>query len=191
MNPKLIALLIRSNALMIEALKMADANAQTRDGGPYVHETSEFNNLVADCELLAKEAEETADTTQTEIQINGGMGISIENLKTAAKEGAESAFAQLSKGIQPMVPISPAHELKYQPLKIQDIAVDRIYTGKSANTGQTYTAGIKVVDTAFGPYGKQVTVMTTMLSIEGKPVSPFERPMTEDALFKEFVCWEK
>lgn len=190
MNGKLIALLIRSNALMIEALKMADANAQERDGGPYHFETAEFNNLVADCELLAKEAEEFVET-QNEIQINAGMGIDIEAIKQASKDGAQRAFEQLTKGIQPMVPISPAHELKYQPLKLQDIAVGRVFTGKSANTGQVYTASVKVIENACGAYGKTTAIISTMLSIEGNAVSPFERPMTEDSLFKEFVCWEK
>lgn len=191
MNPKLIALLIRSNALMIEALKMADANAQERDGGPYVHETSEFNNLVADCEVLAKEAEEMVDTTQTEIQIDGGMGIRVESLQDAAKEGAERAFAQLNKGVHPMIPMSPAHQIEAQPLDLKHVQIGRVYLGKSENTGQQYTAAIKEIDTQMGPGGKCYFFLTSMLKIEDRELTPFERGLPEAAFVKEFLRWEK
>lgn len=103
MNGKLIAMLIRSNALMIEALKMADANAQARDGGSYHFETAEFNNLVADCELLAKEAE--AYTGDVEVR---------QVVSVAATKGVQRVMEQSNKPVSPMVPISPAHEVKHQ-----------------------------------------------------------------------------
>lgn len=178
MNPKLIALLIRSNALMIEALKMADANAQERDGGQYVHETSEFNSLVADCEMLAKEAEEM----DTDVDIR-------QAIQLAAKEGAERGYKQLNP--LPIMPISPAHEIKADPLRLDDIKEDRIYLGKSENTGQQYTAAIKSYDMQNGPGGKTYFLHTVMLKIDGNELSPFDRPLSQASFVKEFLRWEK
>lgn len=177
MNGKLIALLIRSNALMIEALKMADANAQERQGGPYCFETAEFNNLVADCELLAKEAEEY--TGDVELQ---------NNIKVSAAEGAQRAFDQLNQGIQPMIPISPAH-IKRDPLHMDDVEVDRKFMGRSEGNGQTYCAIIIETDTTSGVMGRAKNVRTRMLIIDDKPVVPFERPLPWGQLSKEFIRW--
>lgn len=179
MNGKLIAMLIRSNALMIEALKMADANAQARDGGPYHFETSEFNNLVADCELLAKEAEEY--TGDVEIQ---------QAITVAAKEGAERAYGTLNNPLS-IMPISPAHAPKREPLLMDAIVPGRRFMGRSEGNGQTYAAVITETDTANGPNGREVHVKTQMLIIDDRPVTPFERPLPWAQLTREFIRWEK
>lgn len=178
MNGKLIALLIRSNALMIEALKMADANAQARDGGPYHYETAEFNNLVADCELLAKEAEEHADDVQIQNQI-----------QIAAAEGAMEGFNKIRESFPPLVPISPAHLLEPEPLKWSDVQVGRKFTGKSANNGQHYLCVITETDVHMNSAERAVNVRTKMIMIDQKEVTPFERPLPAAQFKQEFLRW--
>lgn len=189
MNGKLIALLIRSNALMIEALKMADSNAQARDGGPYHFETAEFNNLVADCELLAKEAEEYVSAVQVTQELDAGMGISVQQVADAAKTGAQQAFDQLNKGIHPMIPMSPAHRIEKEPLNMDDIEPDRKFMGRSEGNGQTYCAIITEVDTTDGVMGRAKNCITRMLIIDDKPVTPFERPLPYGQFTREFLRW--
>lgn len=174
MNGKLIAMLIRSNALMIEALKMADANAQARDGGPYHFETAEFNNLVADCELLAKEAEEYTG----EIEIRQAV---IE----ASADGARHAFNQFP----PLVPISPAHQLEREPLKWSDVQAGRKFAGKSANNGQHYLCVITETDVHLNSAERAVNVRTKMLMIDQKEVVPFDRPLPAAQFKEEFLRW--
>ena len=174
MNGKLIAMLIRSNALMIEALKMADANAQARDGGPYHFETAEFNNLVADCELLAKEAEEYTDNVEIQQAITLSQAEDI---------------MQGVRHIAPLVPISPAHQLEREPLKWSDVQVGRKFAGKSANNGQHYLCVITETDVHMNSAERAVNVRTMMLMIDKKEVIPFDRPLPAAQFKEEFLRW--
>lgn len=178
MNGKLIAMLIRSNALMIEALKMADANAQARDGGSYHFETAEFNNLVADCELLAKEAE--AYTGDVEVR---------QVVSVAAAEGVQHAIEQLDKPFPPMVPISPAHQAGREKLVWSEVKVNRKFIGKTAHTNQLYMAIITETDVNLNSSDRAVNVRTKILKMNGDDVAPFDRPIIAGQFKEEFYRW--
>ena len=171
MNPKLIGLLIRSNAKIIEALQVAH---------PSRDYSAHFESLRDDCINLAEQAEEMECDVTIQQQV-----------KVAAAEGTSRAFEQLSKGVQPMIPISPAHEIKAEPLRLQDAEVGRVYLGKSENTGQQYTAVIKEVDYQMGINGKTFMFKTSMLKIEDNELTPFDRNVSEASFIKEFLRWEK
>lgn len=178
MNSKLIAMLIRSNALMIEALKMADANAQARHGGSYHFETDEFNNLVADCELMAKEAE--AYTGDVEVQ---------QVVSVAAAEGIQQGIEQLKKPFPPMVPISPAHQVEREKLVWGDVKVNRAFIGKTAHNNQPYVAVITETDVNLNSTDRAVNVRTKILKINGNDVAPFDRPIIAGQFKEEFERW--
>lgn len=184
MNGKLIALLIRSNALMIEALKMSDANAQMREGGPYAHDSSEFNNLVLDCELLAKEAEEFED-----VQLQSHVTITGQDLLSPDQQDLIRKVVEQTPQVSPMIPISPAH--LPDPLRLQDVEIGRVFHGKFEGNGKPYTALIRITNLITDVMGPQLALVTMLQTIEGKGLIPFERRLSEDTFVKEFVSWEK
>lgn len=167
MNGKLIALLIRSNATLIEALKYANP------GNGY---ESHFDNLQSDCIRLAEEAEEFKNDVEIKKRI------------TVAATDPYFAFDQLNQGIQPMIPISPAH-IKREPLHRDDVEVDRKFIGRSKGNGQTYCAIIMETDVTDGVMGRAKNVRTRILLIDDKHVIPFERPLPWAQLTREFIRW--
>ena len=171
MNGKLIGLLIRSNATVIEALKYANPG-----NGYEVH----FDSLQSDCIHLAEEAEEFKDDVEIKQRIT-----------VAAKEGAQHAFDQLNQGIHPMIPISPAHQIKKEPLHVDYVQVGRKFMGRSEGNGQTYCAIITETDVTDGVMGRAKNVRTRMLIIDDKHVIPFERPLPWAQLTREFIRWEE
>ena len=169
MNGKLIGLLIRSNATVIEALKYANPG-----NGYEFH----FDNLQSDCIRLAEQAEEM----ECDITIQ-------QHMQVAAAEGAQQGYDKLREMFPPMVPISPAHLLEREPLHVQDITMNRIFDGTSASTGQAYRARINEIIRDDCIMGIRKNVVVVMLQVAGNNVSPFDRAIKYDTLIKEFVRW--
>lgn len=182
MNGKLIAMLIRSNALMIEALKMADANARVREGGPCCFGPAEFDNLVTDCELLAKEAEEY--TGNAEIQ---------QAMPIAASEGAMHGFSELNKWSDLIIPFSPAHKSNHAQTRNEDVVVGRKFTGRLISTSTTatctYLAVITDIDVNFNIGDMDPNIRATVFSVDDKKVAAFTRSLPAQQFKKEFLCW--
>jgi len=170
MNGKLIGLLIRSNAAMIEAIS-ASARLADKDG---TYDENLFWGLRQEVIAMAEEAE--AITGNAEIQ----QAVSI-----AAAEGAMHGFNQFP----PLIPISPAHMLEREPLKWSDVQVGRKFAGKSANNGQHYLCVITETDVYMNSAERAVNVRTTMLMIDKKEVFPFNRPLPAAQFKEEFLRW--
>ena len=117
------------------------------------------------------------------------MGIRIQQVVDAAKTGAPQAFDQLNKSIHPMIPISPAHQIKKEPLHVDDVQVGRKFIGRSEGNGQTYCAIITETDVTDGVMGRAKNVRTHMLIIDDKYIVPFERPLPWAQLTREFIRW--
>lgn len=175
MNGKLIGLLIRSNAAMIEALSES-ARLADKDGS---YNENQFWNLRQEVIAMAEEAEAMTEEVVTESQ-----------MKTAIKQYAWEGFNEVRESFPPMVPISPAHEVKHQSGHLHDTDINRVYLGKSSSTGQYYTARIEGFRAAQSAVDGNVKVVrTSMLTLAGNTLIPFDRFISEPDFIKEFYRW--
>lgn len=174
MNGKLIALLIRSNATLIEAI--GELSRQLDTAGNYSE--NNFWNLRNEVIAMAEEAEAITDDVQIQNQI-----------QIAAAEGAMEGFNKIRESFPPMVPISPAHLLEPEPLKWSDVQVGRKFAGKSANNGQHYLCVITETDVHMNSAERAVNVRTKMIMIDQKEVTPFDRPLPAAQFKQEFLRW--
>lgn len=170
MNGKLIGLLIRSNAAMIEAIS-ASARLADKDG---TYDENLFWGLRQEVIAMAEEAEAITD----DVEIKQAVTV-------AAAEGARHGFNQIA----PLIPISPAHMLEREPLKWSDVQVGRKFAGKSANNGQHYLCVITETDVHMNSAERAVNVRTKMLMIDQKEVVPFDRPLPAAQFKEEFLRW--
>lgn len=176
MNAKLAALLIRSNANIIYALHMADENSH---GGPAAYTSKEFLELYDETLSLAKEAETLGKTDST-----SDMGVVIKN---AAEAGAGAALRQHRNGT-PIMPISPAHEVKLD----RNSLIGRTFRGESSsNPGQMYIAVIVDTNRVYNGLTMQedLYVNTDVTEVNGSAVTGFPRSMSFEQLEKEFRGW--
>lgn len=100
MNGKLIGLLIRSNATLIEALSES-ARLSDKDGS---YNENQFWNLRQEVIAMAEEAEAVTEE------------VAIEQVKIAVEQGAREGFNKVRESFPPMVPISPAHQVEREKL---------------------------------------------------------------------------
>lgn len=174
MNGKLIGLLIRSNATLIEALSES-ARLADKDGS---YNENQFWNLRQEVIAMAEEAEAMTEE------------ITIEQVKIAVEQGAREGFDKVRKSFPPMVPISPAHEVKHQSGFLHDTDINRVYLGKSSSTGQYYTARIEGFRAAQSSVDGNVKVVrTSMLTLANNHLTPFDRFISEPDFIKEFIRW--
>lgn len=176
MNGKLIGLLIRSNAAMIEAIS-ASARLADKDG---TYDENLFWGLRQEVIAMAEEAEAIIDDVTIEHQV-----------KIAVEQGAREGFNKVRESFPPMVPISPAHEVKDQPglLRIQDVDIGRVYLGKSSSTGQYYTARIEGIRAGSLVDENIRVARTSMLTLANNNLTPFDRFIGEPDFIKEFIRW--
>lgn len=174
MNGKLIGLLIRSNAAMIEALSES-ARLADKDGS---YNENQFWNLHQEVIAMAEEAEAMTEEVNTE------------QVKIAVAQGAREGFDKVRESFPPMVPISPAHEVKHQSGFLHDTDINRVYLGKSSSTGQYYTARIEGFRAAQSAVDGNVKVVrTSMLTLANNHLTPFDRFISEPDFIKEFIRW--
>ena len=174
MNGKLIGLLIRSNATLIEALSES-ARLSDKDGS---YNENQFWNLRQEVIAMAEEAEAVTEE------------VAIEQVKIAVEQGAREGFNKVRESFPPMVPISPAHEVKHQSGLLHDADINRVYLGKSSSTGQYYTARIEGFRAAQSAVDGNVKVVrTSMLTLANKHLTPFDRFIGEPDFIKEFIRW--
>lgn len=174
MNGKLIGLLIRSNATLIEALSES-ARLADKDGS---YNENQFWNLRQEVIAMAEEAEAMTEE------------ITIEQVKIAVEQGAREGFDKVRESFPPMVPISPAHEVKHQSGFLHDTDINRVYLGKSSSTGQYYTARIEGFRAAQSAVDGNVKVVrTSMLTLANNHLTPFDRFISEPDFIKEFIRW--
>ena len=180
MNQKLIGLLIRSNATLIEALSLATSVSDTRG----LYDPNQFWGLRQECIALAEEAEAYEVPQQNTVVTSGPTEPfahrEIDRLRKSVEQTPE---------VTPLIPISPAH--LPDPLRLQDVQIGLVFTGKSENTGQLYTAVITETDVVSDVMGRKLALSVNMLTLAGKDLMPFQRRLTEDMFVKEFVSWEK
>lgn len=175
MNGKLVGLLIRSNAALIEALSES-ARLADKDGS---YNENQFWNLRQEVIAMAEEAEAVTEEVVTESQ-----------MKTAIKQYAWEGFNEVRESFPPMVPISPAHEVKHQSGFLHDTDINRVYLGKSSSTGQYYTARIEGFRAAQSAVDGNVKVVrTSMLTLANNHLTPFDRFISEPDFIKEFIRW--
>lgn len=174
MNGKLIGLLIRSNATLIEALSES-ARLADKDGS---YNENQFWNLRQEVIAMAEEAEAMTEE------------VAIEQIKIAVEQGAREGFNKVRESFPPMVPISPAHEVKHQSGFLHDTDINRVYLGKSSSTGQYYTARIEGFRAAQSAVDGNVKVVrTSMLTLANNHLTPFDRFISEPDFIKEFIRW--
>lgn len=174
MNGKLIGLLIRSNAAMIEAIS-ASARLADKDG---TYDENLFWGLRQEVIAMAEEAEAMTEE------------VNIEQVKIAVEQGAREGFNKVRESFPPMVPISPAHEVKHQSGFLHDTDINRVYLGKSSSTGQYYTARIEGFRAAQSAVDGNVKVVrTSMLTLANNHLTPFDRFISEPDFIKEFIRW--
>ena len=176
MNGKLIGLLIRSNAVIVEALDEA-ARLADKDG---TYDSDKFWNLRQEIVAMAEQAEAMADEVTIEHQV-----------KIAVEQGAREGFNKVRESFPPMIPISPAHEVKDQsePLRIQYADIGRVYLGKSSSTGQQFTARIEDLRAGSTVNADVGMIRTSMLTLADKHLTPFDRFISEPDFIKEFIRW--
>lgn len=175
MNGKLIGLLIRSNAAMIEAIS-ASARLADKDG---TYDENLFWGLRQEVIAMAEEAEAITEEVTIEQQV-----------KIAVEQGAREGFNKVRESFPPMVPISPAHEVKHQSGFLHDTDINRVYLGKSSSTGQYYTARIEGFRAAQSAVDGNVKVVrTSMLTLANNHLTPFDRFISEPDFIKEFIRW--
>lgn len=170
MNGKLIGLLIRSNAAMIEA--MGEVVRQLDKSGN--HFEHRFRNLRSQVIAMAEEAE----AIKGDVEIRQAVSI-------ADSEGVMRDF----NTFHPIVPISPAHQLEREPLKWSDIQVGRKFEGKFSHNGHRYLCVITETDVHENFTERAVNVRTKMLMIDQKEVVPFNRPLPAAQFKEEFLRW--
>lgn len=173
MNGKLIALLIRSNATLIEALSES-ARLADKDGS---YNENQFWNLRQEVIAMAEEAEEVTEE------------VTIEQVKIAVEQGAKEGFNKVRESFPPMVPISPAHQVEREKLVWGDVKVNRAFIGKTAHNNQPYVAVITETDVNLNSTDRAVNVRTKILKINGNDVAPFDRPIIAGQFKEEFERW--
>lgn len=174
MNGKLIGLLIRSNATLIEALSES-ARLADKDGS---YNENQFWNLRQEVIAMAEEAEAVTEE------------VTIEQVKIAVEQGAKEGLNKVRESFPPMVPISPAHEIKHQSGFLHDADIGRVYLGKSSSTGQYYTARVEGFRAAQSAVDGDVKVVrTSMLTLANNHLTPFDRFISESDFIKEFIRW--
>lgn len=174
MNGKLIGLLIRSNAAMIEAIS-ASARLADKDG---TYDENLFWGLRQEVIAMAEEAEAMTEEVVTESQ-----------MKTAIKRYAWEGFNEVRESVPPMVPISPAHQVEREKLVWGDVKVNRAFIGKTAHNNQPYVAVITETDVNLNSTDRAVNVRTKILKINGNDVAPFDRPIIAGQFKEEFERW--
>lgn len=174
MNGKLIGLLIRSNATLIEALSES-ARLADKDGS---YNENQFWNLRQEVIAMAEEAEAMTEEVVTESQ-----------MKTAIKQYAWEGFNEVRESVPPMVPISPAHQVEREKLVWGDVKVNRAFIGKTAHNNQPYVAVITETDVNLNSTDHAVNVRTKILKINGNDVAPFDRPIIAGQFKEEFERW--
>lgn len=181
MNGKLIGLLIRSNAVIVEALDES-ARLADKDG---TYDSDKFWNLRQEIVAMAEQAEAMADEVMAdEVTI-------AQQVKIAVEQGAREGFNKVRESFPPMVPISPAHEVKHQsePLRIQYADIGKVYLGKSSSTGQQFTARIEDLRAGSTVNADIGMIRTSMLTLADKHLTPFDRFISEPDFIKEFIRW--
>lgn len=173
MNGKLIGLLIRSNAAMIEALSES-ARLADKDGS---YNENQFWNLRQEVIAMAEEAEAMTEEAN------------IEQVKIAVAQGAREGFDKVRESFPPMVPISPAHQVEREKLVWGDVKVNRAFIGKTAHNNQPYVAVITEADVNLNSTDRAVNVRTKILKINGNDVAPFDRPIIAGQFKEEFERW--
>lgn len=173
MNGKLIGLLIRSNAAMIEALSES-ARLADKDGS---YNENQFWNLRQEVIAMAEEAEAMTEE------------VNIEQVKIAVAQGAREGFNKVRESFPPMVPISPAHQVEREKLVWGDVKVNRAFIGKTAHNNQPYVAVITEADVNLNSTDRAVNVRTKILKINGNDVAPFDRPIIAGQFKEEFERW--
>nr|CAK6604285.1 hypothetical protein K9PH25C2_LOCUS36 [Klebsiella phage vB_Kpn_K9PH25C2] len=174
MNGKLIGLLIRSNAAMIEAIS-ASARLADKDG---TYDENLFWGLRQEVIAMAEEAEAMTEEVVTESQ-----------MKTAIKQYAWEGFNEVRESFPPMVPISPAYQVEREKLVWGDVKVNRAFIGKTAHNNQLYVAVITETDVNLNSTDRDVNVRTKILKINGNDVAPFDRPIIAGQFKEEFERW--
>lgn len=173
MNGKLIGLLIRSNAAMIEAIS-ASARLADKDG---TYDENLFWGLRQEIIAMAEEAEAVTEE------------VTIEQVKIAVEQGAREGFDKVRESFPPMVPISPAHQVEREKLVWGDVKVNRAFIGKTAHNNQPYVAIITETDVNLNSADRAVNVRTKILKINGNDVAPFDRPIIAGQFKEEFERW--
>lgn len=174
MNGKLIGLLIRSNATLIEA--MGELSRQLDTAGNYSE--NNFWNLRQEVIAMAEEAEAMTEEVVTESQ-----------MKTAINQYAWEGFNEVRESVPPMVPISPAHQVEREKLVWGDVKVNRKFVGKTTHNNQFYTAIITETDVNLNSVDRAVNVRTKILEVNGNEVTPFDRPIIARQFKEEFDRW--
>ncbi|CAD5235822.1 hypothetical protein PFOEGONH_00029 [Klebsiella phage vB_KppS-Pokey] len=173
MNGKLIGLLIRSNAAMIEAIS-ASARLADKDGS---YDENLFWGLRQEVIAMAEEAEAMTEE------------VNIEQVKIAVEQGAREGFNKVRESFPPMVPISPAHQVEREKLVWGDVKVNRAFIGKTVHNNQPYVAIITETDVNLNSTDRAVNVRTKILKINGNDVAPFDRPIIAGQFKEEFERW--
>lgn len=173
MNGKLIGLLIRSNATLIEALSES-ARLADKDGS---YNENQFWNLRQEVIAMAEEAEAMTEE------------VAIQQVKIAVEQGAREGFNKVRESFPPMVPISPAHQVEREKLVWGDVKVNRAFIGKTAHNNQPYVAVITETDVNLNSTDRAVNVRTKILKINGNDVAPFDRPIIAGQFKEEFERW--
>lgn len=173
MNGKLIGLLIRSNAAMIEAIS-ASARLADKDG---TYDENLFWGLRQEVIAMAEEAEAMTEE------------VNIEQVKIAVEQGAREGFNKVRESFPPMVPISPAHQVEREKLVWGDVKVNRAFIGKTVHNNQPYVAIITETDVNLNSTDRAVNVRTKILKINGNDVVPFDRPIIAGQFKEEFERW--
>lgn len=173
MNGKLIGLLIRSNATLIEALSES-ARLADKDGS---YNENQFWNLRQEVIAMAEEAEAMTEE------------VAIEQVKIAVEQGAREGFNKVRESFPPMVPISPAHQVEREKLVWGEVKVNRKFIGKTERTNQLYMAIITETDVNLNSSDRAVNMRTKMLEMNGIEVAPFDRPIIADQFKEEFYRW--
>ncbi len=175
MNSKLIALLIRSNAALIEA--MGEVTRQLDKSGNYSE--NHFWNLRSEVIAMAEAAEAMDNEIQTQVVSVSSDPRNMEKISELIGE---------LKTI-PIIPISPSYQIKVEPL-IADIQSGRKFHGKFENNIETYLAvitGISVTDVDTIP---SVIIKTSVIAIGDVPVAPYDRPLPYMSFQEEFLRWK-
>lgn len=174
MNGKLIGLLIRSNAVIVEALDES-ARLSDKDG---TYDSDRFWNLRQEIVAMAEQAEAMADEVTIEQQV-----------KIAVEQGAREGFNKVRESFPPMVPISPAHQVESEKLVWSEVKVNRKFVGKTVHNNQPYLAIITETDVNLNSTDRAINVRTKVLEINGNEVAPFDRPIIAGQFKEEFERW--
>ena len=173
MNGKLIGLLIRSNAAMIEAIS-ASARLADKDG---TYDENLFWGLRQEVIAMAEEAEAMTEE------------VTIGQVKIAVEQGAQQGFNKVRESFLPMIPILPANQAGREKLVWGEVKVNRKFIGKTVHNNQPYLAIITETEVNLNSDDRAVNVRTKILEIYGNEVAPFDRPIIAGQFKEEFYRW--